>query len=155
MTPHLITFKVIVTFDWVGFHSWEDAPNHRAYLRETHRHLFKFKVEIEVPHGDRALECHDVKDACLNWAKAFSAPTPLSCEDLAKGLCTHLSVIYPAIRWVRVECMEDGEVGGSCEFNYQWKDTNLDRWMTAVNKELGELREYLDELAGVERREDT
>jgi hypothetical protein len=45
-------------------HRWADAAGERAYLAERYRHLFHFRVELDVGHDDREVEFHDRLDAC-------------------------------------------------------------------------------------------
>ena len=45
-----------VTFQKEGIHKYPDAPKEVEFLKYPHRHIFKFKVAIEVFHGDRDIE---------------------------------------------------------------------------------------------------
>ena len=111
-------FKVIITFEHIGWHCWPKAPPSRSYLRNDHRHLFKFKVELQVEAHDREIELHDLKDVCLSWAERYyiRASTD-SCEKMAELL---LRTLYSSFQPLsgRVECWEDGEVGGACEMSW-------------------------------------
>lgn len=98
---------IYVTFDVEGYHAWENAPKEVSFLRNIHRHMFKFKATISVNHDDREVEFfmfqHEV-------AKAITCVDNKSCEMLARELCDYISSAYPG-RYVEVEVSEDGENG--------------------------------------------
>ncbi len=45
-----------VTFRKEGIHKYPDAPEGVEFLRHPHRHIFHFRVELEVMHDDRDVE---------------------------------------------------------------------------------------------------
>ena len=45
-----------VTFSKEGIHQFDEAPDGVEYLKHPHRHIFHFKVYIEVEHDDREIE---------------------------------------------------------------------------------------------------
>lgn len=47
---------VILDFDMEGFHWWSDAPDQVAFLRQSHRHLFRFRVGLRVAASNRERE---------------------------------------------------------------------------------------------------
>ena len=47
---------IFVTFQKEGIHRYPDAPEGVEFLRHPHRHMFHFRVEIEVFHDDRDIE---------------------------------------------------------------------------------------------------
>lgn len=101
--------EVIVRFTREGFHRWADAPEHRIYLRETHRHLFYVEASLEVFADDREVEFHDFLDFCqLHFPSGDFGNQ--SCEMLARGLVEKITRQYPNRR-VSVGVFEDGEVG--------------------------------------------
>lgn len=111
---------VWVTFDKVGFHRYPDAPDEVAYLRDRHRHVFKFRVAISVFHDDREIEFHMMK----NWLLSLyeDGATSLralevdhkSCEMLAQDLMDQILKKYDCLkRRVVVDVSEDGECGAS------------------------------------------
>lgn len=114
-TPHLRTSNQViwVTFDKVGFHRYPDAPDEVAYLRDRHRHIFKYKVYIQVHHDDREIEFHMFK----NWMVSLYDQGALevdhkSCEMLAQDLMDQILAKYNCSnRIVAVEVSEDGECG--------------------------------------------
>ena len=50
------TNYIWITTSMEGFHAYPDAPDEVAFLRNRHRHLFHFRVYIEVFHDDREIE---------------------------------------------------------------------------------------------------
>ena len=49
---------VFVTFQKEGLHRWPDAHKYPGieFLANEHRHMFHFRVEIQVFHDDREIE---------------------------------------------------------------------------------------------------
>ena len=47
-----------VTFQKEGLHKWPDATQHPGieFLANEHRHMFHFRVDLEVWHDDREVE---------------------------------------------------------------------------------------------------
>lgn len=110
--------KVIwVTFQKEGIHAYPQAatdPNLKdvSFLAHPHRHMFHFKVYIEVFHDDRDIEFIQFKHWLISL---FGADSILnisgqSCEMLAEKLIKHISHKYPH-RDIAVEVSEDGENG--------------------------------------------
>lgn len=101
-----------VTFREAGFHRWEVAPERRGYLRATHRHLFHVRVRVRVTHDDRALEFHDLLEACqAEFRRIVAAADGKSCEAMAR-LLLHFVYQTFGVTAARVEVSEDGEVAG-------------------------------------------
>ena len=48
--------SIWVTFQKEGIHKYPDAPEGVEFLKYPHRHMFHFKVMIEVFHDDRDIE---------------------------------------------------------------------------------------------------
>lgn len=106
------TSKIWVTFQRPGFHRYPNAPTDVSYLATEHRHLFKFKVTVEVFTNDRDVEFHQL----LNWLEARyphsgSRVDHKSCEMLAEELIEALSDLHGTRRRYEVEVSEDGECG--------------------------------------------
>lgn len=102
-----------VRFDAPGFHRWPDAPPHRSYLAQRHRHLFKVEVTTSVNHDEREIEFHDLLDAARHEFTLIVAAggNPKSCEAMARALHTNLSATYK--RMFSVSVWEDGECGAT------------------------------------------
>lgn len=106
-----MTASIFVRFDHVGFHRWPAAPDHRKYLRELHRHLFKVTVIVEVEHDDREIEFHDVLDLARN--SFVSMAESASCETMARAVAG--TMVAHLKRPVTVIVSEDGECGAVVE----------------------------------------
>lgn len=113
---------VWVTFRQEGWHHWPLAEGKRAYLAQSHRHMFHFRVELQVVDTDREVELHDLRDFCLrevNIGFGRLGDSGLdfgsqSCEELAELMCEILANEHPK-RWVACEVSEDGECGARVE----------------------------------------
>lgn len=112
---------VWVTHTFVGIHEWANAPQRRRYLRNPHRHLFHVRVEVEVPHPDRAIEFHDLLDVVRDCCEGLGEDVTLtgirwlrgmSCEMIAKDIMGAVLEEWPEVK-LRVDVSEDGEAGGS------------------------------------------
>ena len=110
-----------VTFQKAGFHKYPAAAtdpnlNDVSYLGQKHRHLFKFKIYIEVFHNDRELEFHQFLNYCESLFSSSAIEIDFkSVEMLADDL--HLEIIkkYPN-RDIKIDISEDGECG--CNIYY-------------------------------------
>lgn len=110
-----------VTFQKAGFHKYPQAASDPllsdvSYLGDRHRHLFKFKVQIEIFHNDRELEFHQV----LNYCESLVASRALeidfkSVEMLADDMYLLLTQKYPN-RAMKISVDEDGECGCLIEY---------------------------------------
>lgn len=113
---------VWVTFQRAGFHRYPDAENNEKladvkYLANVHRHLFKFKVTIEVHHNDRDIEFHQF----LNWLESlYDRQLTLdykSCEMLSDELSVEIMKKYPDRKLI-IEISEDGECGSTIYYGF-------------------------------------
>lgn len=111
-----------VTFQRTGFHQFNGAHEISVigepgmdvrYLANRHRHLFKFKVSIQVFHDDREIEFHQF----LNYLEGSidSGAMELdnkSCEMISDDLFNLINSKYTSRpRMVVIEVSEDGECG--------------------------------------------
>jgi hypothetical protein len=88
---------------------WDDV----SFLGIPHRHIFHFRVRIEVFHNDRDIEFIQFK----RWMERMYAQDVLqlnhkSCEMIADDLYKEISAKYPG-RFVEIDVAEDGENGCS------------------------------------------
>lgn len=114
--------SIWVTFQRAGFHrypaaEWDPKLRDVGYLSQRHRHLFRFRVGIEVWHNDRELEFHQV----LNYCESLFSTGALeidykSVEMLADDLYLKLAERYGSGRKMEIEVSEDGECG--CVIRY-------------------------------------
>ena len=114
--------KVWVTFQREGIHCFPAAATDPkledvAFLASPHRHIFHFRVAIDVFHDDRELEFIQFK----RWLESLYVNTVLqldykSCEMIADDLYQQIAEKYPN-RDVWIEVSEDGENGCYVEYN--------------------------------------
>ena len=88
---------------------WDDV----SFLGIPHRHIFHFKVRIEVFHNDRDIEFIQFK----RWMERLYAQDVIqldhkSCEMIADDLYEEITAKYPS-RFVEIDVAEDGENGCS------------------------------------------
>ena len=86
---------------------WDDV----SFLGVPHRHIFHFKVRIQVFHDDRDIEFIQFK----RWLEKLYNEDILelnhkSCEMISDDLYKEISARYPG-RFVEIEVSEDGENG--------------------------------------------
>ena len=51
-----ILTTIFTTFQKEGIHFYPNAPEEVSFLRHPHRHMFHFRVEMEVFHDNRDVE---------------------------------------------------------------------------------------------------
>lgn len=115
------TKSIWVTFRKEGIHKYPAALEDPAlatgdeydvsFLGYPHRHIFHFKVRIEVFHNDRDIEFIQFK----RWLENMYSDGTLqldykSCEMMSDDLYEKISARYPG-RFVEIEVSEDGENG--------------------------------------------
>jgi len=130
-----------VTFKREGIHKYPAALEDPKladvkFLGYPHRHMFHFKVWIEVFHDDRDIEFIQFK----RWLESLYQGTLeldyKSCEMIADELADQIQTKYPG-RQVRIEVSEDGENG--CDINYDVKKGQalLDQEYQELDKSVG------------------
>ena len=92
---------------------WDDV----SFLGIPHRHIFHFRVAIEVFHNDRDIEFIQFK----RWLQRLYESSVLelnhkSCEMISDDLYDQISERYPH-RKIVIEVSEDGENG--CTITYE------------------------------------
>jgi hypothetical protein len=116
-----------VTFQKEGIHKYPAAltdPNLAtgdeydvSFLGYPHRHIFHFKVSIEVFHDDRDIEFIQFKRWLENLYKgAILVLDFKSCEMIAEDLYSQIAARYPG-RAVWIDVSEDEENGCHIQFN--------------------------------------
>ena len=113
--------KIWVTFRKEGIHKYPAAATDPtlatgdeydvSFLGVPHRHIFHFRVWIDVFHNDRDVEFIQFK----RWLENLYRDSTLSldfksCEMIADDLYTQINTKYPD-RSVWIEVAEDGENG--------------------------------------------
>jgi hypothetical protein len=121
--------KIWVTFRKEGIHCYPAAATDPklntageydvSFLANPHRHIFHFRVSIDVFHNDRDIEFIQFK----RWLEAlYSGQNTVleldwkSCEMIADDLYIQIADRYPG-RAVVIEVSEDGENGCSISYN--------------------------------------
>jgi uncharacterized protein YqgQ len=103
---------VWVTFQEEGFHSWDNAPEEVSFLRDRHRHLFHFRVQIQVFYDDREIEFFTVKKQLKSlYSKGILSRDNFSCEQLASNLLVQVRKNYGNSREYKISVSEDQENG--------------------------------------------
>jgi len=125
--------KIWVTFRKEGIHRYPAAAVREdlntvdeydvTFLSYPHRHIFHFRVWIDVVHNDRDIEFIQFK----RWLENLYATSTLklewkSCEMIADDLYIQIAERYPN-RAVWIEVAEDGENG--CLIKYELSRPNL------------------------------
>jgi hypothetical protein len=121
--------KIWVTFQKEGIHKYPAAATDPllatndeydvSFLAYPHRHIFHFRVSIDVFHNDRDIEFIQFK----RWLEALYSNQDSvlkldykSCEMIADDLYIQIANRYPN-RAVTIEVSEDGENGCLIEYN--------------------------------------
>jgi hypothetical protein len=115
-----------VTFQKEGIHCYPAASTDPklatgdeydvSFLGMPHRHIFHFKVGIQVEHSDRAIEFIQFK----RWIERLYSDSTLqlnykSCEMMAEDLYEVIATKYPG-REIQITVSEDGENGATLTF---------------------------------------
>lgn len=115
-----------VTFQKEGIHKYPAALTDPklatgdeydvSFLGHPHRHMFHFRVAIEVFHGDRDIEFIQFK----RWLEKLYTEKTLaldykSCEMISDDLYLAIIERYPGRR-ITIEVSEDGENGSKTEY---------------------------------------
>lgn len=114
----MIERKIYVQFRKEGIHCYPDAPAGVEFLKSPHRHIFHFRVTIDVFHSDRDIEFILFKrelESLYGNTGAHLQMNSKSCEMLAEDLIEYISQAYPG-RSISVEVSEDGENGAILNF---------------------------------------
>jgi hypothetical protein len=107
---------IFVTFQKEGIHRYPDAPEGVEFLRHPHRHMFHFRVEIEVFHDDRDIEFILFKrELEALYSDGILELDYMSCEMLSDALAGYIQQEYPD-RDLKIEVSEDGENGAVCYY---------------------------------------
>lgn len=100
-----------VTFQKEGIHKYPDAPEGVEFLRHPHRHMFHFRVELEVFHDDRDIEFILLKRELEGlYSEGTLQLDYKSCEMMADDLAEYIQKTYPG-RKLTISVSEDNENG--------------------------------------------
>ena len=127
--------RIWVTFQKEGIHFYPAAATDPAlktddeydvsFLGTPHRHIFHFRVWIDVVHNDRDIEFIQFK----RWVqKLYESGTIQldykSCEMMADDLYLQIAARYPG-RSVWIEVSEDGENGALIKYETHRPSINI------------------------------
>jgi hypothetical protein len=115
------TRQIWITFQKEGIHKYPAAATDPllatgdeydvSFLAHPHRHIFHFRVWIDVFHNDRDIEFIQFKRWLENlYSSGTLALDYKSCEMMADDLYIKIAERYPE-REVKIEVSEDGENG--------------------------------------------
>jgi hypothetical protein len=118
--------QIWVTFQKEGIHCYPAAATDPtlatgdeydvSFLATPHRHIFHFRVWIDVVHNDRDIEFIQFKRWLENLYKdGILQLDHKSCEMMADDLYTEIADRYPD-RSVWIEVAEDGENGALIKY---------------------------------------
>lgn len=108
-----VSKSIWVTFQKEGIHCYPDAPEGVEFLKHPHRHMFHFKVELEVFHDDRDIEFILLKRELEGlYAEGALQLDYRSCEMMCDDLAHYLRVHYSGRKLV-ITVSEDGENGAT------------------------------------------
>jgi hypothetical protein len=118
--------NIWITFQKEGIHKYPAALEDLklatgdeydvSFLGYPHRHIFHFKVQIEVFHDDRDIEFIQFK----RWLEGLYADGTLqldykSCEMICDDLANTINSKYPN-RNLTITVSEDNENGATCSY---------------------------------------
>ena len=129
--------QIWVTWQKEGIHKYPAAATDPAlatgdeydvsFLASPHRHIFHFRVWIDVFHNDRDVEFIQFKRWCESLYSGQGAVLSLdykSCEMMADDLYIQIASRYPG-RVVHIEVSEDGENGALIQYELTTPSQNI------------------------------
>ena len=127
--------KIWVTFRKEGIHRYPAAatdPNlctageyDVSFLANAHRHIFHFRVWIDVFHNDRDIEFIQFKRWLENLYRDGTVELDFkSCEMISDDLYLQIAARYPD-RAVWIEVAEDGENGALIKYEISRPSLNI------------------------------
>ena len=118
----MITTSIWVTFQKEGIHKYPAAAidpklTEVSFLANPHRHMFHFRVELEVFHDDRDVEFILLKRELEGlYTTGTLQLNNMSCEMIARELLSYINQYYPG-RDCTIQVSEDNENG--CTLVYE------------------------------------
>lgn len=124
--------QIWVTWQKEGIHKYPAALTDPQladvqFLGYPHRHMFHFRVWIDVFHNDRDLEFIQFKRWCESLYNSDNSVLSLdhkSCEMIADDLYIQIASRYPG-RVVHIEVAEDGENGALIKYELTQPNLNI------------------------------
>ena len=124
--------QIWITWQREGIHKYPAALTDPTladvqFLGYPHRHIFHFRVWIDVFHNDRDLEFIQFKRWCESLYSSDNSVLSLdhkSCEMMADDLYIQIAQRYPG-RVVHIEVAEDGENGALIRYGLTKPNLNI------------------------------
>ena len=129
--------QIWITWQKEGIHKYPAAATDPAlatgdeydvsFLASPHRHMFHFRVWIDVFHNDRDVEFIQFKRWCESLYNGQGAVLSLdykSGEMIADDLYIQIATRYPG-RVVHIEVSEDGENGALIKYELTKPNLNI------------------------------
>ena len=124
--------QIWITWQREGIHKYPAALTDPGladvqFLGYPHRHMFHFRVWIDVFHNDRDLEFIQFKRWCESLYNSDNSVLSLdhkSCEMMADDLYIQIAGRYPG-RVVHIEVAEDGENGALIRYELTKPNLNI------------------------------
>ena len=108
--------QIFVTWQKEGIHQYPGAPEGVEFLQYPHRHMFHFRVEIDVFHNDRDIEFILLKRELESlYTDGTLELDHKSCEMVSDDLANYIYDNYPG-RNFTIIVSEDGENGAICTY---------------------------------------
>ena len=108
--------RIFVTWQKEGIHQYPDAPKGVEFLAYPHRHMFHFRVEIDVFHDDREIEFILFKRELEGlYTEGTIELDHKSCEMMADELSEYIYKKYSGRAFI-ITVSEDGENGAICTY---------------------------------------
>ena len=111
----------MVNFIWITaqkemIHKYPQAPEEVSFLRNEHRHMFHFKIYIQVNTDDRDIEFIIFKRFIETILSEMNKNLDVkSCEMISNYLHEEIITLYPN-RHIKIEVSEDGENGSLYDY---------------------------------------
>lgn len=102
---------IVISWDFIGFHRWQQAPDEVSFLRDLHRHKFICSAKVQVFHNERDIEFFTLQNLLksIEWLNQEND----SCEAIAERILIFLQERYPN-REIETSVSEDAENKAIC-----------------------------------------
>jgi hypothetical protein len=140
----MIKTSIWVSFQKEGVHKYPAAASDPklaavSFLANEHRHIFHFRVELEVFHDDRDVEFILLKRELEGLYNTGTLQlNNMSCEMIARELLDYINQYYPG-RDSTIQVSEDNENG--CTLVYK-KDATQHIPGTSIDKTKAQLSDW-------------
>ena len=129
----MIKTSIWVTFQKEGIHRYPAAASDPklaavSFLANEHRHMFHFRVDLEVFHDDREVEFILLKRELEGlYSTGTLQLNNMSCEMIARELLAYINQYYPKRDCV-ISVSEDNENGCTLQYRKDMTTTVYADW---------------------------